>query len=193
MEKYAMNKVYQLKQDLENYANFLEQWDNLENTFHNKYWNWKDVNLDTYQPIKVKLYTSDTGKKNFKTDISRITGGLFIFSEKAIQVLKEILEQTGQVIPIETESKRKKFYGFYPNKNTYNDSIINLEKSVWREAEKGKIINRLVLNNSYPKDDYLFTLFDEPMDAFVTEKFKDLVEKNDLKGFDFSKEILISD
>lgn len=118
---------------------------------------------------------------------------MFIFSEKAIQVLKEILEKTGQIIPIETESKRKKYYGFYPSKNVYDGSIINWEKSRWWQAEKGKIIDKLVLNNNSPKDDFLFTLFDERMNAFVTEKFKELVEKNDLKGFDFSKEIPVSD
>lgn len=188
-----MSKVYELKQDTENYANFVEIRKKLEDSFSYQYFNWKNIDLNNYKPLIFKLYASDTGKKNFKTDISCISGGLFIFSESAIKLFKDIFEETGQIIPIETESKRKKFYGFYPNKKPYDGSIINFEKSIWRQAEKGKIISKLVLNNNYPKEEYLFTLNDEPMNAFVTEKFKELVEKNNLKGFDFSREIPIID
>ena len=141
----------------------------------------------------VRKDKSEEGKRNFQMDIGIIDGSLMILSEKAINVLKNIIEETGQIIPIETESKKKKFFGFYPNKNVYDSSIINFEKSDWKQAEKGKIIHKVVLNNNYPKDDYLFTLFDVRTSIYVTEKFKELVEKHDLKGFDFSKEILVSD
>lgn len=187
-----MIKVYKLKQDLENFAHFIDQWDKLEDSFSSQYWGLKTIDLNAFKPLKLKLYASDTGKKNYQTDISFITGGLFIFSEKAINIFKEILDKTGQIIPIETESKKKNFYGFFPNKNIYDDSIINLDKSVWRQAEKGKIITKLVLNHNYPQNDFLFTLCDSPSICLVTDKFKELVENHDLKGFDFSKEIEIS-
>ena len=188
-----MNKIYKLREDTENYAHFIEQQDNVDKTFFNKYWEWKTIDLETYQPVKLKLYASDTGKKNFQTDIALINGNLLILSEKSVNILKNILEQTGQIIPVETESKKKKFYGFYPNKNVYDSSIINFEKSDWRQAEKGKVIYKLILNNKYPQNDHLFTLFDVRTSIYVTDKFKELVEKNDLKGFDFSREILVSD
>lgn len=188
-----MNKVYELKQDTENYANFVEISDNLEDSFYYKYWGLKIIDLNKFRPIQLKLYASDTGKKNYQTDISYIGGASFAFSESAIKVFKDIFEETGQIFPIQTESKRKKFFGFYPNKKPYDGSIINFEKSVWRQAEKGKIITKLVLNNNYPKEEYLFTLWDHPSYCFVTEKFKELVKKNDLKGFDFTKEIKVED
>jgi hypothetical protein len=197
MEGFILNKVYKLKTDSENYARFIEQRDNLDSSFTYKYWEWKHIDLETYQPVKLKLYRSDTGKKNFQTDIVTISGHLIILSEKAVNVLKDILDKTGQIIPVETESKRKKFYGFYPNKNVYDSSVINWNKSKWEDVEKDNIIRKsikkLVLNSNYPKDDYLFTLFDERMTVYVTDKFKELVEKNGLLGFDFSREIEISD
>lgn len=188
-----MSKVYELKQDTESYANFIEQRDNFQDAFHYKYWGLKNIDLKEFKPIKLKLYASDTGKKNYQTDISYISSGLFVFSESAIKVFKDIFEEAGQILPVETESKRKKFFGFYFNKKPYGGSIINFEKSVWRQAEKGKLISKLVLNNDYPKEEYLFTLWDHPSYCFVTEKFKELVEKNNLKGFDFSREIPIID
>lgn len=188
-----MNKVYQLKQDLENYAHFIEQRGKYEDSFSYKYWGLKKIDLNNYKPLILKLYASDTGKKNFQTDISYISGASFAFSENAIKVFKEIFEKTGQIFPVQTESKRKKFFGFYPNKKPYDGSIINFDKSVWRQADKGKLIKNLVLNNKYPKDDYLFTLYDHPSYVYVTESFKKLVEDNNLKGFDFSKEIKIED
>lgn len=188
-----MNKVYELRQDLENYTHFIDQWEKLEDSFSSQYWGLKTIDLNLFKPLKLKLYASDTGKKTYQNDISFVTGGLFIFSEKAISVFKEILKNTGQIIQLETESKKKKFCGFFPNKNIYTDVIINFDKSVWRQAEKGKIIKKLVLNNNYPRNDFLFTLYDSPSICLVTDKFKELVENHDLKGFDFSKEIEVID
>jgi hypothetical protein len=190
-----MNKVYKLKNDLENYAHFLEIRENVDNMFIDKYWRWKEIDLNTYEPVKYELCSGDNGKKNYKMDIAKTSMGLIIFSEKAINALKNILEKTGQIVPIITESKRKKFFGFYPNKNIYDDSIINFDKSEWRQAEKGKIFQKIVLNNQYPKNDYIFTLSSYAMGCFVTEKFKEIVEKNDLKGFEFNEytEIKVED
>ncbi len=190
-----MNKVYKLHADLENYSYFHEKYNNIGNKFIKKYWDWKHIDLNLYIPVEYKLCAGNNNKKNYKIDISTFSSGLIIFSENAINVLKDVLEQCGQIVPIITDSKRKKFFGFYPNKNIYDDSIINLEKSEWRQAKKGKIFQKIVLNNNYPKDDYIFVLSSYAMGCFVTEKFKDLVEKNDLKGFEFNEytEVKIED
>lgn len=180
-----MSKVYQLTSDLEKYSHFLEQYKNVDETFIKKYWNWKYIDLNLYEPVIYKLYPGDNGKKNYHMDIST-SHGLIIFSEKAIVVLRDILESSGQIVPIITESKRKKFFGFYPNKNIYNDSIINFNKSEFNQYEKGKVFGKIILNNNYPKDDYIFSLSSYSMGCFVTENFKNLVEKYNLQGFDFS-------
>ncbi|NCP98232.1 hypothetical protein GW796_00595 [archaeon] len=189
-----MNSVYQLKSDLENYSHFLEIRENVDNMFIDKYWKWKDIELNTYEPVKYELCAGDNGKKNYKMDIST-SHGLIILSEKAVNVLKDILGKTGQIVPIVTKSKRKKFFGFYPNKNIYDDSIINFEKSDYAQYEKGKVFRNIVLNNKYPKDDYIFTLASYAMGSFVTEKFKELIEENDLKGFELNEytEIKVED
>lgn len=182
-----MTKVYKLKSDFENYCHFQEVYKNIDETFLDKYWEWQPIDENTYEKVKLKLLEGDNRKKNYYMDVSASSGcGLIIFSEKAVKYLKEILESSGQIVPVITSSKRKKFYGFYPNKNIYDLSIVNLDKSEYRQAEKGKIFHKIVLNSKYPKDAYIFTIFDQPMYCFVTEKFKKAVEEAGLKGFDFS-------
>lgn len=190
-----MSKVYQLKSDYEKHSVFLEKYTNIEDTFIKKYWEWATIDLEKYKPIVFALYAGDDGKKNYKTDISTAEGGIVVLSEKAVESLKEILKQSGQIIPIVTPSKRKKFYGFYPNRNVYDLSIVNLSKSSYTEAERGKIFYRIVLNSKYPKDDYFFVLKEHAMRSFVTEKFKSAVEEAGLVGFDFSarQEIIVDD
>jgi hypothetical protein len=180
-----MSNIYELKEDSKNYSVFYEIYDNLDNVFIKKYWGWQTIDLDDYQPVKFKLYKSDEGKKNFQMDIG-IESSLIILSERAVEVLKDILDKTGQIIPIETESIRKKFYGFYPNKNIYNSSVINLNKSKWKKVEKEKIMYKTIFNSDALKNDPLFVLSDDPLKVYVSEEFKEIVENNNLKGLDFS-------
>jgi hypothetical protein len=189
-----MTKIYSLKSDLEKYSHFLEQYKNVDESFIRKYWNWKYIDLNRYEPVIYKLHPGENRKKNYHMDIST-SHGLIIFSEKAIVALRDILEKNGQIVPIITESKRKIFLGFYANKNIYDDDIINLEKSEYSQYENGKVFGKIVLNNNYPKDDYIFSLSSYSMGTFVTDKFKQLVETHDLKGFDFSefREVQVSD
>lgn len=181
-----MTKIYMLKSDSENYSFFLEQSSHIDNKFIKKYWGWKHINLESYEPVNYKLYSGDNGRKNYHMDISSYGNGLIIFSEKSIEILREILESSGQMVPIITESKRKKFLGFYANKNIYDDSIINLNKSEFNQYENGKLFYKIVLNKC-PENNFIFVLASEPTKVFVTEEFKNLVEKYNLQGFDFSE------
>lgn len=185
-------RIYELQENLEEYSGFYEVFETLDETFFNKYCYWKEIDLYKYQPVKFRLFRNYKGLKNFKKDIA-LKSGLMILSQKALEVFKPFIENKGQIIQIETDSKRKKFFGFYPNNCGYSLEIVNLKKTDWIQAEKGKMFYKFVFNNKYPKEDYLFTLNEALITIFVTEKFKDLVEKNDLKGLDFSKEVQIFD
>jgi hypothetical protein len=190
-----MKHAYRLQSDFENFSTFNEIYEDVNNKFFNKYWNWKKIELENYESVKYKLLRSNKGHKNYQLDISTFGAGLIVLSENTVKSLKEILEENGQIVEIITESKRKKFYGYYVNKNIYGDEIINFEKSEWRQAEKGKLFYNVVLNNNYPKDDYIFVLKSHSVTVFVTEKFKKLVEENNLKGFCFNEysEIKVED
>lgn len=176
-----MIKVYELFCDYEKFSSFILEDEDLD--FYTKYWNWKHIDLKSYKPIKFKLYNSDKGKKNYQFDISQ-RDNLLILSERAVEVLKPILQDKGQFIPIDTPSKRKKFVGFVPNKEVYSNYLADLDKSDWGENEKGKLFFKVVFK-TYPRDEYIFTVDGSALRIYATEKFKELLEKNNLKGLDF--------
>ena len=104
-----MSKLYKLLPGYENYSSFLIEEDSLSEL--EKYWNWQDINLETYKKIKFKLYNAENGTKNYKFDVTK-RDNFLILSEKAVEILKPILEGKGQFLEIITPSKRKKFIGF---------------------------------------------------------------------------------
>lgn len=90
------------------------------------------------------------------------------------------------MLEINTLSKRKKFWLFYPNKNVYGDEIVNLEKSKYEQCENGKVFDKLIFNKNVPQNNFIFVYKDEICDCYVDDNFKKLVEDNGLIGFDFT-------
>lgn len=145
----------------------------------------------SYTPQEFMLERSDTGKLNYKMDISTFTSSFIIFSEKAVAIFKEILEQTGEILPIITPSKQKTFFGFHPTLRLKN--CVNWEESIYTEYPNGKRqLRKIVLLEDALPETSLFMIEEAPTTVFVTDIFKKLVEKSDLKGFDFSREIELS-
>lgn len=187
-----MINIYELQEDSANYAVFYETFKNLEDTFIRKYSPWSIIDLNSYIPVELNTYKADNGTRNFKMDFGKDLA-LLIFSPRAASLLLPFLYNVGQELPIITKSIRKKFTGFYPNKNIYDSTVINWERSVWTASTNGRLIHSLCLNANAPVNDYMFVLEDMPSYVYVTDKFKDLVESNNLVGFDFSRKIEISD
>lgn len=183
-----MNKLYKLYADSKNLSSFIQYETVLDSYFYIKYWNWKKVELESYQPIKLELRKSDNGKKNYQFDLT-VDNNLLVLSEKAVDVLKPILENKGLFLEIVTDSKRKKFIGFYPN-NVYSHDIANLDKSDWGQSDKGKIFFKMVFK-TYPEEEYIFAVDGSALNIYATEKFKQIVEENDLKGLFFEELVVI--
>lgn len=93
-------------------------------------------------------------------------------------------------MPVKTESKRKKFVGYYPT-NPLSECF-DRKKSVYREYPNGLMIEKPVLIRDNITDEYLFTIDEDISRIFVTDKFKQRVEDAGLTAFDFSVEIELS-
>ena len=113
-----------------------------------------------------------------------------MFSESALTALADILEPRGQLLPVITESKRKKFYGYYPTNPL--SGCFDKEKSIYEEWPNGLMIRKPFLIAQNITDDYLFSVEEDMRRVFVTDKFKQRVEDANLLGFDFSVETSIS-
>lgn len=183
-----MKKIYRLISDVTNFCSFIEVYPKEQESIIGRAMDqdWREFG-GNYTPITLKQSRSDTGKKNFQFDFSSMLSPFFVFSEIALNALEDILLPRGQVLPVITESKRKKFFGYYPT-NPLSDCL-DKEKSEYRIAEKGIIVDRPVLIANNITDEYLFSIEESIRWVFVTDKFKQRVEEVGLLAFDFSWEI----
>lgn len=184
--------IYELKSDLDNYSYLREIRQENYDKFYEEHWNWKPLKIQ--HDYCFKLLPNQYGRKNYQSDISIATANYCIFSEKAIDVLFPLLQGRGEFFDIITPSKRKKFRAFYPYKNVYPHSIVNLEKSDVTFYDNGTHhVSHAVFYSSAPQHEPIFVVDEMELSIFVNDEFKQLVEQHELKGFDFSEMIPIMD
>ncbi|MWP47534.1 hypothetical protein [Gilliamella sp. Pas-s27] len=186
-----INKIYLLESDTRNYSIFIQDWDpDKTESIMGIAMDQKWKSFKNYEPIKLELYRSDTGKKNYKLDFSGFLGPFYICSQLTLEKLKDILPVKGQILPVITDSKRKQFFGYYPTNPL--SGCLDKEKSIYREAERGLIIEKPVLIADKITEEYIFSIEEDISRVFVTDKFKQRVEEAGLLAFDFSREIELS-
>lgn len=188
--RHEMN-VYRIAADTKNNSHFYHyNWkEYTESIIDIAIWQgWKPIDTSKIETPCFELLKSDTGKKNYKFDICSSSEPFLIFSEQAIEALSDILTPRGQFIDIKTDSKRKKFVGFYPL-NPLSD-ILDKEKSdINIQTENTILYNNIFFIEKNITDDYLFSLSESYGNVFVTDKFKKRVEDAGLVGFDFSGKV----
>ena len=183
-----MKKIYLLRSTSRNTCSFIQDYPSDERSIIGRSMkqDWQPFE-GNYHPIVLELRKNDSGKKNYQFDFSSALNPFFVISEDVLKKLSDVLEPRGQVLPVLTESKRKKFFGYYPTNPL--SGCLNMDASTYRVAERGLIVEKPVLIASNITDEYLFSIDEDISRVFVTEKFKRRVEETGLLGFDFSIEI----
>jgi len=183
-----MTKIYLLESDVTNYCSFIQDYPEGEESIMGRAVDdaWKPFD-DGYKAITLELRSNDMGKKNYQFDFSSALTPFFVISEHALNKLGDILLPRGQVLPVKTESKKKTFWGYYPTNML--SGCFDRERSVFREATHGLIIEKAVLKADKITDEYLFSIEEDISRVFVTAEFRCRVEEEGLIGFDFSVEI----
>lgn len=182
-----MKKIYQLQSDTENFSYFLRT--SRDNPRQSMRWLWNKPPF--YHPENFMLVAGDNKKKSYKTDISTATNPFILFSENTWDSLKDILEPRGVLLDIITESKRKKFFGYYPT-NAIKQGALDLDLSDYTDYPNGKVVRVATLKESKIDKDYIFTIEESKIKIFVDDKFKKRVEEAGLNGFDFSYSVQLS-
>ena len=178
--------LYTIQGNTKDYSDFLQTNYSLNESIQVKAMhkqNWKPFDMEKFVIPEFELARSDTGKKNFQHDISTHESPFYIFSENAVEALKDILEPRGQFLPIINPSKRKKFIGYYPT-NVIN-GLVDLQKSGNGDLNRPFTTKNLFFKKEVIFDDYLFCIGESRGCVLITEKFKKRVEDAGLKGFDF--------
>lgn len=140
-----------------------------------------------YREIKLELCKNDLGKKNYQCDFSGALNPFFVISEQALDKLGDILKPRGEILSVVTESKKKKFFGYYPTNSL--EGCFDKKLSIYREYPNGLMIEKPVLIAKNISDEYIFSIEEDISRVFVTDKFKQRVEEAGLLGFDFSIEV----
>lgn len=183
-------RIYKLNSNTQEFSFFLYDHkgnSNRELSISRDSINWKWSYPSKYNIATFELRAGDNRKKNYNFDISTFESPFIIISEKAWLELKDILEPRGVLLEINTQSKRRKFYGYYPT-NSITAKSLNKDLSNFTEYPNGIIVRDIVLDKKYLSDDYLFSIENTSL-ILVTKKFKERVEKAGLLGFDFSEEV----
>ena len=182
-----MSKIYYLKSNVTDFCSFIQCMEGQRSIMGLAMGQkWAPFG-DKYDEITLELRASDHGNKNYKFDFSSALAPFFVISEKCLNLIGDVLNSRGEVLPVITSSKRKKFFGYYPT--NVLSGCFDKDKSEYKEYPKGLMIEKIVLSKERIKEDYLFSIEEDISRVFVTDKFKRLVESHNLEGFDFSREV----
>lgn len=134
----------------------------------------------TWKPLPVKRMEPE---KNL--DLSDAPGFTIpVFSRSALECLRPLIGNSVEVLELEFQEE---YYGI--NVTTVLD-VVDYSKSQYRMFSDGK---RIMAFQKYAfkecdelKNNHIFKIVEEPRRrAFVSEKFKETVEENNLTGFKF--------
>ena len=138
--------------------------------------------------IKLK-YNEDDG--NILSDFLAIDNGWIIVSKKFCNVMHEILNENIQCLGIkiinETTNEENNTYKIL-NVTKHLDAL-DLDNSVYDIFQFGEdrvlSIEKYALKKTIIESNNIFKLDNETIPVFVSEKFKQVVEENNLIGFQF--------
>ena len=136
-----------------------------------------------WKPMCVKRLNPEKGLE--LSDISGFMTSFPIFNQKALDILEPLIRDSVEVLPL--AFKGKKYWGI--NVISVLD-VLDYSKSIYRtfpNTNKIAIIEKYAFRNCAElKNHNIFKLVDEPQTRpFVSEKFKNVVEQNNLTGFSF--------
>lgn len=137
--------------------------------------------------VKLKLINNtDDGKYLLPTDFPFIVQIVPMFSQRAIDILGDLLRESGQVFPIQCEGEI--YYAF--NATNIIDAFDreNAEFKTFKNSQKIMRIVRYAFSEEKLQDVCVFKPKEKIRDGiFVTDSFKTRVEDFNLCGFIFRK------
>nr|WP_244110323.1 DUF1629 domain-containing protein [Burkholderia cenocepacia] len=108
-----------------------------------------------------------------------------LFSERALDVLAPVLHDSGEILLV--EAPIKDMFGFHVTRVI--ESAVDMDASKFKVYPRATVFNKIFLLKSRIEGADIFRLKESPATVFVSERFRELVEQNELKGFDFGEVI----
>ena len=170
-------KIWQLNFELDDYDNLVpineftvEEIQSFDGRSHLRQW----------KPVQVKIMEPEKG-----LELSDAPGFTIpVFSRRAWECLEPLISKNVEILPL--DFNEKEYFGI--NVITVLDAI-DYEKSIYKTYRDGKRImafEKYVFLPTVIEDVSMFKILDEKTRyAFVSDEFKQTVEKNNLLGFKF--------
>lgn len=139
-----------------------------------------------WHPLAVRVFRDDRASKKLPVgDFPSLASSMPVFSQRACDVLKEILEGSGQLLPLACDEG--KYFAF--NVTNLCDAFDKNASQVTELPGGGIImVQKYVLFGSRIKDEPIFKVPETAvLHVFVNQRFKDIVDSNNLKGFLFER------
>lgn len=161
---------------LERRDELLEFW---PKDWHKTPWTWEAPRLKDRWPTPPV-----TGNVRRFNDLPDVNLNTLAFSQRAVDVLRDMLEPNGELLPV-----KHKIGTFYVYNCTTLVNCLDLERSEFTKYKKTMIISmkRFYFIESLVKDLTIFRLRSESSNVFCTQPFVDRVNQHGLQGFVFIK------
>ncbi|RQQ79206.1 hypothetical protein DF134_34880 [Burkholderia stagnalis] len=138
-----------------------------------------------FEPVKLSW---GTPRRKKTSDIQTMLSPFLVFSVKAFDALAFLLEGSGEVLPVDAPVQGMR--GFHVTRVLEN--AVDMEESKYKVYPQATVFNKIVLVEERVRNVAIFRLKESPATVFVSEQFKDAVQDNKLKGFDFGEAISLS-
>lgn len=139
-----------------------------------------------YDPVKL---TWGTSRRKKTSDVHTMLSPFLVFSERALDVLAPVLRDSGEILQV--DAPIKDMSGFHVTRVIEN--AVDMDASKFKVYPQATVFNKIFLLKSQIEGVDIFRLKESPAAVFVSERFRDLVGQNKLKGFDFGEIIWRSD
>ncbi|HDR9074518.1 imm11 family protein [Burkholderia vietnamiensis] len=137
---------------------------------------------EDYDPVQLTWGTSHRKKTS---DVHTMLSPFLVFSERAFDALAPLIHDNGEVLQVEAPIKG--MLGFHVTRVIEN--AVDMEASKFKVYPQATVFNKICLLGSRVEGVDIFRLKESPATVFVSERFRELVEQNKLKGFDFGEVI----
>lgn len=140
----------------------------------------------SWTPPKLEYIYGEKSKRDKNFDLSQCCDPLFTISDKALNVLENILIENGEILDIKAPSG----FHFFHCTNIISALIEDESEIVWLDKEQGWIsgINKFVLEKNKIQGQSIFRLPNANYRyTFWGDEFKNLVMKHRLKGIHFDR------
>lgn len=135
-----------------------------------------------YDPVKL-VWSASRRKKT--SDVHTMLSPFLVFSGKAFDALAPLLHDSGEILQV--EAPIKSMLGFHVTRVV--EGAVDMEASKFKIYPRATVFNKIYLLGSRIEGVDIFRLKESPATVFVSERFRALVERNKLKGFDFGEVI----